>query len=116
MVLKAKPKKKPLSFEHYARAIQTDIADLGKEMRDGFKSMHSDIATGFENVRKQTHDIREDVKRLNEIMVSKADLSEAIRRELDISPYAKEADVKEIRERLFRVEEKLGLKPSRRAA
>ena len=108
-----KPKKKPPSFEHYARAIQTDIADLGKEVREGFKSMRSGVDAGFENARKQMHDIREDVTRLNEIMVSKADLTETIRRELDASPYAKEADVKDLRDHLLRVEEKLGLKPSR---
>jgi hypothetical protein len=49
-------------------------------------------------------------------MVSKADLAETIRRELDASPFARESDVKDLRERLLRVEEKLGIKPSRRAA
>jgi hypothetical protein len=41
----------------------------------------------------------------------KADLEESIRRQLDVSPYAKEADVKDLRERLLRVEEKLRIKP-----
>src|SRR5580658_7441143 len=98
---KRKTKTKELSFEHYARAIQTDIAQLGKSMEAGFKSIQEEMATkdDIRKVRDQmaTHknllEVREDIQRLNEIMVSKADLSETIRRELDASPFAKESEV-----------------------
>ena len=118
-----KPKKKQMTLEHFAAAIQNDYLALGKKMESGFQSIREDMASK-EDVRKlrndmATHtalvDVHEDVKRLNEIVVSKADLSEAIRRELDASPYAKEAEVKDLHERLLRVEEKLDMKPRRRA-
>jgi hypothetical protein len=121
--VKRKTQKKELSFEHYARAIQTDIAHLGKSMEAGFKSIHEEMATK-EDIRKvreemATHktllEVRGDVQRLNEIMVSKADLSETIRRELDASPFAKESEMKHLSERLLRVEEKLGIKPGHRS-
>jgi hypothetical protein len=122
----AKPKKKKpeLSFERYARAIQTDIARLGKNMEAGFKSIRDEMAAkeDIQNVRDQMAtqkdllEVRDDVKRLNEIMVSKADLSEAIRRELDASPFAKESEVKDLSERMLRVEEAVGIKPKRRSA
>jgi hypothetical protein len=49
-------------------------------------------------------------------MVSKADLAETVRRELDASPFAKERDVKELRDRLAVVERKLGIEKAHRAA
>ncbi len=79
------------------------------------------MATGLRQVREEmaTHkdllEVKDDVRRLNEIMVSKADLSE-IRRELDASPHAKQADVKDLSERVLRVEEAVGIKQKRRAA
>jgi hypothetical protein len=121
---KTKTKAKTPSFERYARAIQTDIARLGKSMEAGFKSIHEEMATK-EDIRKvreemATHknllEVRDDVQRLNEIMVSKADLSETIRRELDAPPFAKESEVKDLNERMLRVEEAVGIKPKRRAA
>jgi hypothetical protein len=121
---KRKTQKKELSFEHYARAIQTDIARLGKSMEAGFKSIHEEMATK-DDVRKVRQDmathknlleVQDDVRRLNDIMVSKADLSETIRRELDASPFAKESEVKDLSGRLLRVEEKLGMKPGHRPA
>jgi hypothetical protein len=115
----AKPKTKERSFDYYARVIQTDIANLGKEVRDGFldvaevlQSTRKDVDAGFLNVRKQMDDIRDDVRRSNEVMVSKADLETTLRYELETSPFAKEADVKDLRERLLRVEKKLGMKPA----
>jgi hypothetical protein len=66
--------------------------------------------------RDESREVRDDVKRLNEIMVSKADLQEVLRRELDTSPYAKDADVRALGERILHIEEKLGLKHGRHAA
>jgi hypothetical protein len=123
MVIKEKRKKK-MTLDDFAAAIQKDYLTLGKQMETGFKSIREDMATK-EDIRKirnetATHsalvDVHDDVKRLNEMMVSKADLAETIRRELDASPFAREADVKDLRDRLLRVEEKLAMKPNRRAA
>jgi len=99
-----KAKKKERSLDHYARAIRDDIATLGEKMDFGFAKVH-----------KQMRDIREDLKRFNEAMVSKADLEETIRRELDKSPYAKESDLNDLRTRVVRLEEKLGLAPRHHA-
>jgi hypothetical protein len=103
----AKPKKKPLSFDHYARAIQADIAHLTETVKAGFASIRGDMDSGFTNVR-------DDVARMNGIMVSKAELEETIRRQLDVAPYATETGVKELGERVLRVETKLGIKSRRR--
>jgi hypothetical protein len=130
---KEKPKKKEgdASFERHARAIQSDIARLTKAMESGFKSIREDMATKAElqeikievtSARREmaTHaallEVRDDVRRLNEIMVSKADLAETIRREFDAAPYARETEINELRTRMLRVEEELDIKPNRRAA
>ena len=115
MATKAKPKKKEESFDRYARAIQNDIVALGAKMETGFKSIRADMDAGFKNVHRQIGEVRDDVKRLNEIMVSKADLSETVRRELDSAPFAKESDMKELRERITAAERKLGIAGPRRA-
>jgi hypothetical protein len=103
-----------MTLEDMARAIQGDLAlmatkgdilALGATMDDGFKKVRNEIA-----------DVRDDVVRMNGIMVSKGDLAETLRRELDVSPYARESDIKEVRDRLLRVEQKLGLKPGHHAA
>jgi len=102
-----------MTLDDFAAAIQNDYLALGKKMETGFRSIREDMK------KLATHaalvEVRDDVKQLNEIMVSKADLAETIRRELDASPYARDAEVKDLRERLLRVEEKLDMKPSRRA-
>ena len=85
-------------------------------MEAGLKSIRDDMATGFRAVRDEmaTHkdllEVRDDVRRLNEIMVSKADLSETIRRELDASPFVTASEVKDLNERMLRVEEAVGIK------
>jgi hypothetical protein len=122
--VKQKTKTKELSFEHYARAIQTDIAQLGRQVAEGFKSIREEMATkedlfnlGQKMVtREEFRELRSDVKMITDSMVSKADLSETIRRELDASPYAKESEVKHLSERMLRVEEAVGIKPKRRTA
>ena len=121
MTTKSKPKKAPKTMEGYFQAIQQDLARMATkndiqqirgEMERGFKN----VDAGFKNVYHQIGDVRDDVKRLNEIMVSKADLSETVRRELDAAPFAKETEVKELRERMTVVERKLGIERSRHAA
>ena len=108
-------------MEGYFQAIQQDLARMATkndiqqihgEMERGFKN----VDASFKNVYHQIGEVRDDVKRLNEIMVSKADLAETVRRELDAAPFAKETEVKELRERMTNVERKLGIERSRHAA
>ena len=83
----SKPKKRTDSFDRYARAIQDDIAALGKSMKEGFQSIREEMATkdDIRQVREQMvtkgefKEVRDDVKRITDAMVSKADLEETIR-------------------------------------
>lgn len=118
---KTKLKEKEPSFERYARIIQNDIAALGREMRAGFGSLREEMATKYElgalrtELKNDIRDVGERVDRLNSVMVSKGELAEVIRREFDVSPYAKESELRELRDDLNRVFEKLGMKPPRRS-
>lgn len=107
-------KKKPMTLEDFAAAVHEDYLTIRKDMvtKADLWPMQRDIKTLDTNVRE----LREDVKIITDSMVSKADLSETIRRELDASPYAKESDVKDLHARMLRVEEAVGIKPKRRAA
>ncbi len=64
--------------------------------------------------REELREVREDVKRITDVMVSKADLAETLREELNKSEYARE--VSELRARVERLEEKLGSDRARHAA
>ena len=109
-----------------AAAIQRDFLAIGRDMatKTDIRAIREEMATKEDLfalsqkmvTREEFSELRSDVKTITDSMVSKADLAEAIRRELDASPYVKEAEVKDIRERLSRIEEKLGLKTTRRAA
>src|SRR5580692_8937786 len=117
-------KKKPMTLDDFAMAIQRDISSLRDDMTAGFSAVREEMATKEDLfalsqkmvTREEFRNLQSDVKMITDSMVSKADLAETLRRELEASPFAKEADVKELRERLLRVEEKLGLKATRRAA
>lgn len=116
---KTKPKRTEgdASFEKYARAIQGDIARLAKAVESGFAAMATkeDLASVRTELKHDILEVGEHVDRVNSIMVSKAELAEAIRREFDAAPYAKSSELKELRQDLNRVFEKLGMKPTRRA-
>ena len=124
----AKPttKKKAMTIDDLAGAIQRDFLAIRKDMatKADIRAIREEMATKqdlFELsqkmvTREEFRELRSDVKMITDAMVSKADLAETIRRELDTSPYAKETDVKDLRERLIRIEEKLGLKTTHRAA
>ena len=120
----AKPttRKKPRTLEDFAASVHKDYLAISRDMatkedlkrfatKDDLYALSQKMVT-----REEFHELRSDVKMITDSMVSKADLAETIRRELDASPYAKETDVKDLRERLLCVEEKLGLKPAHRAA
>ena len=117
----SKPKKRTDSFDRYARAIQDDIAALGKSMKEGFQSIREEMATkdDIRQVREQMvtkgefKEVRDDVKRITDAMVSKADLEETIRDDFGKSRHAKH--IEDLRSRVGHIEEKLGMKPTRHA-
>jgi hypothetical protein len=111
MAAKPKQKKKKLTLDDFAVAIQADIARMATNQ--DLKNLAGDMARGFKEVHGALRDIRDDVKAATDAMVSKADLAETLRTELNKSPFAKEKDVAELRERVLRVEEHLGMKPGR---
>lgn len=118
---KPKPKNKQMTIEDFAIAIQRDLARMAT--KDDFARLAVDIRNvdrkldgRFRVVYHQMKELRTDVSQLNGIMVSKAELAETLRRELDVSPFAKESDVQELAERLAAVEQKLGIKHTHRAA
>ena len=115
-----------MTIDDLAGAIQRDFLAIRRDMatKADIRAIREEMATKedlFELsqkmvTREEFHNLQSDVKMITDSMVSKADLAETIRRELETSPYAKETDVKDLRERLLRIEEKLGLKPTHRAA
>jgi hypothetical protein len=122
MMARPTTKKKPMTLEDFAAAVHHDYLAISKNMatkadlkrfatKDDLFALNQKMVT-----REEFRDLRSDVKMITDAMLSKADLAETIRRELDSSPYVKETDVKDLRERLLRIEEKLGLKPMHRAA
>jgi hypothetical protein len=64
--------------------------------------------------REELREVREDVKRITDAMISKADL-EALREEL-LREIKDGKDIDELRGRMVRVEKKLGIGRSERAA
>jgi hypothetical protein len=113
MPAKPRPKKKVMTLEHLATAIQQDFLAIRRDMatKNDLQRLRTEMAT-----KAEVREIRDDVKRITEVMVSKADLANTIREELDKSPFAKETDVAELRARMARVEEKLGLRRRQPAA
>ena len=118
------PKKKMKTLDEFAAAIHADYLTISKQMatKEDILQIRSEMATK-EDIRQIRNDmgigfrdLHADVKMITEVMVSKSDLTEAIREELDKSSFAKEKDVAELRDRLMRVEEKLGMKHGRHAA
>ena len=105
------PKRKatPLTLEHlesFARAIHKDYKDLGGKITrldDKVVVLGRDV-TGLKTGAKE---LREDVKNMNDMMASKTDVEDIVRRELSRSQEAK--DIENLRTRMTRVEGKLGI-------
>ena len=108
----AKPKKKAMTLEDFALAIQKDYLAIRKDMatKADLWPLERDIKTLDANVRG----MRDDVKMITDTMVSKADLANTLAEELAKSPYARQ--IRNLETRVHAVESKLGMKPSRRAA
>jgi len=115
---KPKPKKKAMTLDDFAVAIQTDYMALRKDMATGFahvreetkeqaRQLRAEMETGFRNLDT-------DLKMITDVMVSKADLANTLAEELAKSPYARE--IADLQTRVNILESKLGIKPIRRAA
>jgi Zn-finger domain-containing protein len=101
---KGKTKKKAMTLEDLAAAIQQDfsrmatkddVAQLRREMatKEELGKLREELADGLGDVRTKISDVQEQIAGLR---------------------YAKEID--ELRARVVRIEEKLDIKPGRRAA
>jgi hypothetical protein len=114
MAAKPKPKKKPATFDTFFRAIQEDLFVIRKEMatKEDIRAIRGEMANLA--TRAELREVRDDVKRVTDMMVSKADL-EALREEL-LREIKDGKHIDELRERLVVVERKLGIEKSRRAA
>jgi hypothetical protein len=106
-----------LTLETFAALIQQDIARMAtKDDISGLASKGDikDIKLDIDGLKSSVRELHEDVRNMNAIMVSKADFAETLREELNKSEYARE--VSELRTRVERLEEDLGIKHGRRAA
>jgi hypothetical protein len=105
-------KRKPMTLEDFAVAIQKDYLAIRKDMatKADLWPIERDIKTLDGNVR----DLRNDVKMITDTMVSKADLANTLAEELAKAPYARQ--IEDLRTRVNVLEGKLGIKPNHRAA
>jgi len=113
-----KTKKKAMTLDDFAVAIQKDLARMAtkgdikairEEMatKEDFRQIRGEMGIGFRNLDA-------DVKMITEAMVSKADLADTLAEELAKSPYARQ--IQDLETRVHVLESKLGVKPTRRAA
>jgi hypothetical protein len=119
-VKKTKPKKKAMTLEDFAIAIQKDYLSLRKDVAAGFAQVRAEMATKAELrlLRREMEigfkNVNDDVKMITDTMVSKADLANTLAEELAKSPYARQT--KDLESRVNVLEGKLGIRPTRRAA
>jgi len=107
----SQPKKKPtpLTLNHlekFAKAIQKDFRNLDAKI----SNLGDTVTTLDGKVTKMGRDlatVKEDVKNIKEIMVSKADLRDAIHEEFNRSQQAE--DIENLRGRVVHIEQKLGM-------
>jgi hypothetical protein len=83
-VKKIKSKKKAMTLEDFALAIQTDLQATRKETRDGFAAVREEMATkadlwtmgrDVKTLEKNVRYLRDDVKNITDALVSKANLA-----------------------------------------
>ncbi len=115
---KAKLKKKPMTLDDFAMAIQKDYTSLHKDMANGFEVLRKDMKENTDTLRAEMgmgfRNIGADLQMITDAMVSKADLARTLADELARSPYTRE--ISDLSARVTALEEKLGIKPTRRAA
>src|ERR1700680_803746 len=101
-------KKKLMTLEDFAMAIQKDYAAIRKDMatKGDLYALSQKMVT-----REEFRDLRSDVKMITDTMVTKADLANTLGEELAKSEYARHID--DLRARVGVLEQKLGVKPTR---
>ena len=97
-----------MMLEDFAVVIQKGIARMAT--KDDLWPIQRDLKT----VTSQLGELRGDVKQITDVMVSKADLANTLGDELAKSVYGRQID--DLRSRVNVLEEKLGIKSTRRAA
>ena len=102
-------RKKIKTLDEFAVAIHKDYVALDKKVTKIERSIRRDMATKTElnGVKFAVKELQEDVQHINENMVTKADLSIAIRDEFNRSEHGKR--IENLRVRMERVENKLDL-------
>jgi uncharacterized protein YecA (UPF0149 family) len=81
MATQLKTKKKKMGLDEYFRAIQMDIARMATKDELALLSTRTDV--GFKEVRAELRGLREDIKRITEAAVTKADFARMLREELE---------------------------------
>ena len=118
---KTKPRKKLLTLDDFAEAIQTDLARM--VTKEDIQAIREEMVTkadlwpmqrDLKTLDKNVRDLRDDVKMVTDAMVSKADLANTLADELAKSPYTRQ--IEDLQTRVNVLESKLGVKPTRRAA
>ena len=113
-------KRKAMTLDDFALAIQTDYMALRKDVAAGFAHVREGMATkeDIRQIRAETgigfRNLDADMKMMTEAMVSKADLANTLAEELAKSPYIRQ--IEDLQTRVNILESKLGIKPTRRAA
>jgi len=113
---KTKPKKKAMTLDDFALAIQKDLARMAT--KDDIRAIREDTKAEIQQLRNEMgigfRNIDADMKMMADVMVSKADLANTLAEELAKSPYARQ--IQDLQTRVQVLEGKLGVKPTRRAA
>jgi hypothetical protein len=115
-----KRKRKAMTLDDFAHAIQTDYMVLRKDVAAGFAHVRDEMATkeDIRQIRAETgigfRNLDADMKMMTETIVSKADLANPLAEELAKSPYARQ--IGDLQNRVNILESKLGIKPPRHAA
>jgi hypothetical protein len=119
--MKAKQtKRKAMTLDDFALAIQTDYMALRKDVAAGFAHVREEMATkeDIRQIRAETgigfRNLDADMKMMTEAMVSKADLASTLAEELAKSPYVRQ--IEDLQTRVNILESKLRIKPTRHAA
>src|SRR5271156_3697332 len=89
---KTKPKKKAMTLDDFALAIQKDLARMAT--KDDIRAIREDTKAEIQQLRNEMgigfRNIDADMKMMADVMVSKADLANTLAEELAKSPYARQ--------------------------
>jgi len=118
-------KKKPITLDDFASAIQNDYRAIRKDMatkadlkdmltKADLKAELWPLQRDIKTLEKNLRELRDDVQTITEVMVSKADLANTLSEELAKSEYARQ--LQDVRNRVDVLERQLGIKPTHRAA